>query len=159
MKRYAWFVLPLSLSIAVPALADPQKPGPSAEHGHGQGPGGKGFRQRVLKERVGLNDAKADRVSQLLEKYAPERKRLRDQTRDARQKLKALVGANSTDQAAFRTALDQVRTSHKAMVDLMDRAFAEVSKDLTPGEQARLFLALDGLRGKMKGHGRGHDDD
>jgi len=56
---------------------------------------------------------------------------------------------NSEDQAAYKGALDEVRTGRKALQDLMEHAFADISKELSPKEQARLFLALDELKGKL----------
>ena len=160
MKSVHCFFLAASLFACAPAVAapPPSPPPPSAgphearlQH----------IRSRVLRDRVGLSDDKAVKVEAILEKYAPERRRVAQKLREGRQKLKALMTLNSEDQTAYRGALDQIRTNRKALQDLMERAFGEISKELTPKEQARLFLALDDLKGKGRRHFRGHhrDDD
>jgi hypothetical protein len=106
------------------------------------------IRSRVLREKVGLADDKAARVETILDRYAPERRRISLKIRDGRQKLKALMVLNSEDQTAYKSALDEVRTNRSALQGLMERAFNEIAMQLTPKEQGRLFLALDDLRVK-----------
>lgn len=149
MRRIRWILIPLALSVAGTALADPPPEGPWGERAEMDQRMLKA-RGRLLREKVGLSEEKARKVEAVLDKYAPERKRLVASMRDARQKLRALVTLNSEDQAAYRTNLEQLRTSRKALMDLMDKAFNEVAKDLTPKEQTRLFLALDKLRGAVR---------
>jgi len=146
MKSIRWTLVPALLCLAGTALAQNVPPGPGLQmEQHMQK-----ARAKLLREKVGLTDDKARKVEAVLDKVAPERKRIVARMRDARQKLRALVTLNSEDQNAYRTNLDQLRSSRKALMDLMDKAFAEISKDLTPKEQARLFLALDKLRGVMR---------
>lgn len=97
---------------------------------------------------MGLSDEKASKVEAILDRYAPERRRISLQIRDGRQKLKALIVLNSEDQAAYKGALDEVRTNRQAMQTLMERAFNDIATQLTPKEQARLFLALQDLKVK-----------
>ena len=117
------------------------------------------MRSKMLRDRVGLSEDKARKVEAILDKYAPERKKNHEEMRAAREKLHALVDGKSDDQAQYRAALDTVRAKKKAAQDVMSRAFDEVAKELTPKEQARLFLSLEDMRGKGRGHGKGPDDD
>jgi len=164
MKTLRWMLVPLALSVVAPAFAAPPAPSASSERVDQKK---REMRGRMLRDRVGLSDDKARRVEAVLEKYGPERKRVHSALRDAKEKLRSLVAGKSDDQAAYRAALDQLRSSRKALLDLMERAFGEVSKELTPKEQAKLFLALDELhmgmgRGMHHGHGprhMGHDED
>jgi Spy/CpxP family protein refolding chaperone len=138
-----WLLVPIALLACAPAMAAPTTPGPSGA------PMEQRFqkvRSRVLREKVGLAEEKARKVEVILDRYAPERKRLTQELRQGRQKLRALLTLDSQDQAAYRSALDQVRTNRKALQDLMERAFGEIAKELTPKEQGKLFLALDELR-------------
>jgi hypothetical protein len=105
-------------------------------------------RSRVLREKVGLSDDKASKVESILDRYAPERRRIGLKIRDGRQKLKALVVLNSDDQAAYKGALEEVRTNRTAMQALMERAFNDIATQLTPKEQGKLFLALQELNKK-----------
>jgi Spy/CpxP family protein refolding chaperone len=151
MRSYRWLFMAVSLFACAPAAAAPPNTPPSGnphEHRLQQ------MRSRVLRDKVGLSDDKAAKVEVILEKYAPERRRVAQKLREGRQKLKALMTLSSEDQAAYRAALDQIRVNRKALQDLMERAFNEISKELTPKEQARLFLALDDLRGKARRHFR-----
>jgi hypothetical protein len=123
------------------------------------------LRSRVLREKVGLSDEKASKVEAILDRYAPERRRIGLKIRDGRQKLKALLVLNSEDQVAYKSALDEVRTNRQALQGLMERAFNDIATQLTPKEQARLFLALQDLRVKAAPRRRfrdgpaGADDD
>ena len=123
-------------------------------------------RSRVLREKVGLSNEKASKVEAILDRYAPERRRIALKIRDGRQKLMALLVLNSEDQTAYKGALEEVRTNRQAMQALMERAFNDIATELTPKEQARLFLALQDLRLKAParhrfrdGPGASEDDD
>lgn len=149
VKTVRWILVPALLSSAGSAVAQNVPPAPGADRAAMEQRMDKA-RARLLRNKVGLSEEKARKVEAVLDKYAPERKRLVASMREARQKLRALVTLKSDDQAAYRTNLEQLRTSRKALMDLMDKAFTELSKDLTPKEQARLFLALDKLRGVLR---------
>jgi Spy/CpxP family protein refolding chaperone len=164
MKSVHGLFFAATLLACAPAIAAPNTPaaapaGPMAQRLQK-------LRSRVLRDKVGLTDDKAVKVEAILDRYAPERRKVALKLRDGRQKLKALMVLNSEDQGAYRSALDEIRTNRKALQDLMARAFDEIAKELTPKEQGRLFLALDDLRGKGLGRrrfrdapGAGTDDD
>jgi Spy/CpxP family protein refolding chaperone len=154
VKRFRWLMVPATLLACAPALGAPPPPAtpPSPAAPVAAGPIQQRMlrvRSRVLREKVGLTDDKAVKVETILDRYAPERRRIALKIRDGRQKLKALMVLNSEDQAAYKGALDEVRTNRSALQGLMERAFNEIAAQLTPKEQGRLFLALDDLRVKV----------
>ena len=171
MKLVRWSMVAATLLASAPALgAPPPAAPPPAAPGAPAGPMQQRLqrlRSRVLREKVGLADDKATKVEAILDRYAPERRRISQRIREGRQKLKALMVLNSEDQAAYRSALDEVRTNRQALQALMERAFNEIATELTPKEQGRLFLALDELRVKAaaarrrfrEGQGAAADDD
>ncbi len=152
MKRHFAFVA-ATLFACAPAIGAPAAPPPPntappavAPAGGPMGPRMQRVRSRVLREKVGLSDDKASKVEAILDRYAPERRKISLKIREGRQKLKALMVLNSEDQAAYKGALDEVRTNRRALQGLMERAFDEIAAQLTPKEQGRLFLALEDLR-------------
>ncbi|HEX3596563.1 MAG TPA: periplasmic heavy metal sensor [Polyangiaceae bacterium] len=154
MKRFRWSMVPAMLLACGPALGAPPPGAPPRAAPPQAAPAQAGpmqqrmlrVRSRVLREKVGLTDDKATEVEAILDRYAPERRRISLKIRDGRQKLKALMVLNSEDQNAYKGALDEVRTNRVALQGLMERAFNEIAAQLTPKEQGRLFLALDDLR-------------
>lgn len=161
MKTLKLMLVPLALTLTAPAWAD-RPAGPPPGHSGGRfGEKMEAMRSRMLRERVGLTDEKAKRVEAILNKYAPERKRAHEAVRTAREDLRTLIDSKSEDENLYKNALQSVRDKRKAMQDLMDRAFNEVAKELTPREQARLFVSLEELHGFGRGRdhdGHGHDD-
>jgi Spy/CpxP family protein refolding chaperone len=162
MKRFQWFFIAAPLLACTPALAAPPNTPANAAAAPAPPAGPMAqrlqrLRSRVLREKVGLPDDKAVKVEAILDRYAPERRKVSLKLRDGRQKLKALMVLNSEDQMAYRGALDEIRTNRKALQDLMARAFDEIARELTPKEQGRLFLALDDLRGKGQARRRLRD--
>jgi Spy/CpxP family protein refolding chaperone len=156
VKRHLLFVGAMLLACG-PALGAPPAPPPAPPPAAAPPPGPMEqklmrVRSRVLREKVGLTDDKASKVEAILDRYAPERRRIALKIRDGRQKLKALLVLNSEDQAAYKGALEEVRTNRTALQALMERAFNDIATQLTPKEQARLFLALQDL--KVKGAAR-----
>lgn len=158
MTRRRWMLVTAALAFAAPAFGESPPPSASADRGGHFEQRVHEMRSRVLRERIGLTEDKARKVEAILDRYAPERRRVATRMREALKKLRALTASNSDDQAAYRGALGQVRASRKALQELMDRAFTEVAKELTPREQVRLFLALDDLRGKAAEHRQDDDD-
>lgn len=151
MKTLKWMLVPLALSVTAPALAAPPAGPPGSAH---FGERMQEKRSKALREKVGLTEDKAKRVEAILKKYAPERKKAHEEMRAAHEKLEALIDGKSNDQAQYRAALDSIRSRRKATQDVMERAFNEVAKELTPEEQAKLFVSLGEMRGHGK-HGRG----
>jgi Spy/CpxP family protein refolding chaperone len=122
-------------------------------------------RRRVLRERVGLTDDKAERVEAVFARMQAERRRLQSEAKSARQELRTLLDSDSEDQKAYGEALARLERAHKALAEVRYKYFAEVKTILTPKEQAKLLKALNqvkkamrttkkGNKGKGKGRGK-----
>jgi len=83
MRRLSWTLVPIALLACAPALAAPASAPPAGPMEQRA----QRIRSRVLREKVGLNDDKAQKVEVILNRYAPERRRLALQIRDGRQKI------------------------------------------------------------------------
>lgn len=146
--------LPLLLAtlIATPAFADP---GPA--HG-GKAQPGERFKQargEILRKRLGLDEKRAFEVERVLDKYAPERKRLRHAMSDQRKALRELLQKNSDDQASYKRALDSLTDSTTKLNALRQLEQVELSKLMTPKQQAQLLQVMNKARSGMRGHKHG----
>ena len=141
-------------ALASPALAQPA----GARRGHGaqqakQRQRAKKMIHKALTKKLGLSEARAKQVEQILQKYMSERRKLQKRARAARGKLRKLFQADSNDQKAWQAALDEMRAVHRGMYELRRKQFAELEKVLTPKQQAQLLRGLHKLQRRM--HGRG----
>lgn len=109
----------------------------------------KQVRRRILKQEVGLDDKKAEEVEKVFDKYEPERQKLNKQLREQRIALRDLLKENSDDQAAYKKALEAFRATQKKLKAVTDREVEEISKLLTPKQQAKLMAALQRLRKRL----------
>jgi Spy/CpxP family protein refolding chaperone len=125
------------------------------------------LRQRLLREKVGLDAHKAEQVAAIIDEQRDEQRRLRRDMRAARQELRRLFADDSSDDQAYEAALAKLRASYRGLADLRDRQFDAIKKVLTPREQAKLLAALARAhkelaargRGKGKGNGKGQGKD
>jgi len=137
----------LALSFTAPALAQPtpDNPGPPAA-------ARKRFeklRDKVLKEKIGLSDAKAKQVVTIFQKYRAERRKTQGELRKARQTLRKLLEDDSNDQTAYDAALTKLHQSAKKIDQLRDQQFADLKAVLTPKEQAKTLRALQKVKRLM----------
>ena len=113
-------------------------------------------RARMLKTRVGLNDATAKNVVSIMAKYDAQRRAFRKNLRDHHEKLVALVESDSNDQAAYRRELLALKQGRIAMMRLRDLQIAEIQRVLTPKQQAKLLVQMGKFRRMMRHGGRRH---
>ena len=114
---------------------------------------------RVLKERVGLTDARVAEVEKVRASFKPQRQTLRQEMRAAREAIVALVKADGSDDAAYMKALataDRLREQGHALHKAQREA---VGKLLSARERARLMVAMQEVRRHKRGHGPGPDAD
>lgn len=131
----------LVLTFAAPALADPA-PAPTGSQTPSAGQRFKQARASILRKRLGLEEKRAQEVEKVLDKYAPERKKLRDSMRDQQKALRELIKKNSDDQAAFKRALDALADGQGKLNALRLQEQAELAKLLTPKQQALLLQVM-----------------
>jgi Spy/CpxP family protein refolding chaperone len=146
--------LPLLLAtlIATPAFADP---GPAQGGKAHPGERFKQARGEILRKRLGLDEKKAAEVEKVLEKYAPERKRLRQAMSEQRKALRDLLQKNSDDQPSYKRALDSLTDSTTKMNALRQLEQIELAKLMTPKQQAQLLQVMNKARRGMRGPGHG----
>jgi hypothetical protein len=113
----------------------------------------KAIRAKILRQRVGLSEERAVKVEAVLERYAPERRRIEADIRDATKILRELMRANSEDQQAYGRALDRLRAGQKALQSVRDREQEGVRQLLKPREQALLLRSLENWRKRARAGG------
>jgi hypothetical protein len=113
----------------------------------------KAIRAKILRQRVGLSEERAVKVEAVLERYAPDRRRVQADIRDATKILRDLMRANSEDQQAYGRALDRLRAGQKALQTLRDREEEGVRQLLKPREQALLLRSLENWRKRARAGG------
>ncbi len=122
----------------------------------------KAMRAKMLREKVGLTEEKAKQVEGVLDGFHDRHVQLRKAFKENMKAIKDLVKADSADQDAYTKALLAMRDNHKAQQVLMDEQMEALKKVLTPKEQAKMFLAHQKMKMKMKKfmkgkHGKGGD--
>ncbi len=169
-RRNALAGLLLAAVVAVPLVASARhgegRRGPPSEQEHERFHGKMKERMgKVLRERVGLDDARAKQVEAIFERRRTQGRALHEQLRTHRDALRKLLEADSNDQAAYQRALDGIEAAHKALRAHREQGIAEARRVLTPKEQAKLLRAMHQMGkhrfGPRGPHGRGgpHGDD
>lgn len=155
-------VLAMLLTTALPASAQPGPPpgaGPPAGAGPaaGAGPGVKQrVRLRLLQRRVGLDDATAQKVIEVLRAHEGKRDALAERMKTEKQTLGRLVREDGNDEAAYRTAIDALMRTQQEMEALRVKEFTELRKVLTAKQQAKLLFELNRLmKRRQQGAGLG----
>ncbi|MFP6684613.1 MAG: periplasmic heavy metal sensor [Polyangiaceae bacterium] len=172
MKYFAAFLtLLIACGVWLPDsnAEGPERPGrggAKARKGDRRGPENRGARHedrrkrfakkraRLLRERIGLDEASAKKVEALFKQFGEQRQSARKSVRVGRDALNKLLRENSDDQAAYRAAIDKLRIAHDAMHSLRNTEWAALAKVLTPKQQATLLRALGKMQKRMGRRGR-----
>jgi Spy/CpxP family protein refolding chaperone len=150
------------VTIAPPAITQPAQVGPRA----GKKGGKKGdrrqarkrlakLRKRVLRKKVGLSDAKIDKVVAILEGQQAQRHALEKRIRSSRKAMGQLFKTDSSDQAAYARHLDALQEGHRGLGLLRDEQLSELRKVLQPKEQAKLLRAMELVKRRFNKKRRG----
>lgn len=152
MKRKMTILMTLSLSllIAGTALAQPNR-GQQGEMTPERMEKFKEKRGKLLREKVGLAEAKAIRVEAVLDRFKEERHKLRQQVRKAKQALKALLDEDSQDQRAYQNHLDVLLAVRTSMHELHIAEINELRGLLTPKESTKLLFMMERVHKRMRG--------
>jgi len=110
----------------------------------------KQIRHDVLRKEVGLDEKKAAEAERVFAKYAPERKKLKQEQREHRSALRALLESDSSDEAAYARALKGVREGQKKIQALNERESQELSRVMTAKQQAKYLRAMQKLRRELQ---------
>lgn len=102
---------------------------------------------REILEREGGLSAKAIEVIQRqFEQVRTQRHQLRRELRQQMQALREMLDAGSRDDAAYTKVIDGIAATRVKMDGLRDLQIAELRRQLTPVDQARLIVVLPKLR-------------
>jgi len=144
-------VLPFlfAMLVTAPAFAEPSATKVEAQARFKQ------TRAEILRKRLGLDEKKALEVEKVLDKYAPERKKLRGAMRDQQRALRELLKSKSDDQAAYKRALDALTDNLTRLNTLGQQEQTELSRLMTPKQQAQLLEVMGKARRGLRGPGRG----
>lgn len=177
MKSKLLMMSILMVAVALPALvfAGPRGPGgPRASGRPGDGHGADAGEQRpdgdrmeahharmkahfaeVLRKDVGLQEERAQQVEAIFARQHKGARALHESMRGHREALRALLEADSNDQAAYAKALDGIEKSRESMRVHRKAGLDEARKLLSPKEQAKLLRAMHQGRRKMMERGFG----
>ena len=108
------------------------------------------IRLDILQKEVGLEAEKTRVVAVLLERHGAERKKLQGALQSERRTVEKLLEADSNDLAAYARALRAVRTRHTQLSAQRDRELEELSRHMTPKQQAKFFSALRRVHKKLR---------
>lgn len=139
----------MTLLVCLPAGAQPRGPGAKRAKIEARM---KEVRGKVLRKDVGLDDQRAKRVERILDKYTPQRRKLKKQERMHTKTLRALIQADSDDQPAYKRSIDGFRSTKNQLHALQNREYAELAKQLTPKQQAKLYVAIRKVRARLRKH-------
>ena len=108
------------------------------------------LRGRLLREMVGLSEARAAQAERVLERFDPEHHRCSGRLDSARREVRRLLDEDSDDADAYAQAVEALRVAHDALHSLRDRQFRAMQEVLQPKEQALFFESLGRLRHEVK---------
>ncbi len=113
-----------------------------------------GMRRQILSEQVGLDDARKDLVEKVLLKFNTRKSEITRRIHANQNRIRQLLAEDSQDQAAYRQGLSEIQKAWEEIHRLRSEEVAELSKLLTPKEQAKFGLALQrvqrGLRSVLR---------
>ena len=150
-KLHPWFLMAVLSLSATAAHAEEGSADPGERRHMRMEQRMRRITDRVLRRDVGLDEAKTTKIQAILEKYAPERKKLHEELGRQKRALRDLIEDDSADEKAYADALAGLKKAKKALQALRDKQVAEVEKQLTPRQQARLMLSLKKARHRMEG--------
>ncbi len=153
--RYATAIAAtLALALAIPVAAFAR--GPGADGGARKERRArfikkiKQHRAKMLRQQVGLNEAKAAQVEKILDGFHTRRRALRKDMRAQHKALKQLLAQDSNDQKAFQLAVDAMVATRAQLAKLHDRQIDALRRVLTPKQQAKALMALHKMKRKIR---------
>ncbi|HEY2405762.1 MAG TPA: periplasmic heavy metal sensor [Polyangiaceae bacterium] len=110
----------------------------------------RGALAQALRKDVGLDEKKATDVERTLDKFRPQRERLEGDMHQQQKTLRALLDLDSNDQGAYQKALNAERDDTQKLAAVREQEIDELSKQLTPKQQAKLARAVKQLEQRLK---------
>ena len=106
-------------------------------------------KMRVLEKRVGLTREEATEVLKLFVEQDEERRELRRRLRKANQSLKRLIADDENDEAAYASALEEIKQVRAAILASREKQLSELESMLPPRKRARLLAVMHKVRRRM----------
>ena len=117
------------------------------------------MRQRLgtmVKERLGLDDAQAQRLAETSRRYEEQRRKLIMDERELRLQLRDEMGPGATpNQERVDRALTRMIALQRQRIDLLEREQKELAGFLTPVQRARYLALQDEVRRRVDEARRG----
>lgn len=106
-------------------------------------------KRRVLEKRVGLTREEATEVLKLFVDHDEERRELRRRLRKANQSLKRLIADDENDEAAYASALEEIKQVRAAILASREKQLSALESMLPPRKRARLLAVMHKVRRRM----------
>jgi Spy/CpxP family protein refolding chaperone len=110
----------------------------------------KEIRRTVLRDQVGLADKKLSQVEAALDRHGAEREKLQQRVHSHRKALRDLVEKDSSDQKSYEKAIADLRAAQSELHQLRNKQVDELSRILTPKEQAKVLLHVGEMHRKLQ---------
>lgn len=114
----------------------------------------KHLRGKLLRGKVGLDDARAAQVEEILDANREDHRALRQEVRAQTRALRALVESDSDDQSAYAEAIAALKAAKDDMRALRAAKHDQLAELLSPREQATLMLTMKRVKGHMHRRGK-----
>lgn len=109
----------------------------------------KAHRGKMLREHVGLSDAKATKVERLMNNFHEKRRAVRASMRPHHRQLRRLLKQDSNDQGSYKRALDAVIAGRAKIARLKDEQVRRLRTLLSPKQQAKVLMAMLKMKRRM----------
>jgi periplasmic protein CpxP/Spy len=146
-------LLVLTVVAGAPAIAQrPQQPGVRPQRALLE----QRFRNRlrdVMKQRLDLNEAQVDRLTDVNQRFETRRRELLLEEREVRQSMRRALAPNasaSADQDAVAGLLDRALRVQRQRLDLIETEQRELATFLSPVQRARYFGLQEQLRRQVE---------
>ena len=146
-KWFGRFAFLLVFGLSAPAFA--QGNGPQAKRAEVEARLKK-WRGTILRKDVGLDEKKASDIERTLDKFEGEREKVQKDMRQQQKTLRALFDLDSNDQGAYGKSLQMVRENTAKLQSLRLQEFDELSKQLSPKQEAKLLRLMRQMEQKLR---------
>jgi Spy/CpxP family protein refolding chaperone len=151
VRKIAVLALGLSLAVCATASAAEDEAAGVNEPPKAMAERMRALRSRMLREKVGLDEATAARAEKVIDEFQVKQRALWLNLFKNGKALRELVNSDSKDQNAYTVGVNNLLDAHKRLQELRQEEFAVLQKILSPKQQAKLLLSLREIQGKA-GH-------
>ncbi len=103
-----------------------------------------------LSDALGLSDEKAIKLNKMMETFDERRRKIAEQTRDAKKIVKRSADGDEAAHKELDGAVERLLEARKAMNDVDRDMYRAVSKELTPAQRAKFVITMVEFRGRME---------